>query len=122
MISAFTLCYSYNHRSAIDKSPLLSFYTRRFFRIAPLFYLAVIYYLWQDGFGPRYWLGDAPNITPANIAGNFVFLHSLNPYWINSIVPGGWSVFFVVFFFVFFLFFFVWFFFVFFVCVFFFLL
>lgn len=92
MISAFTLCYSYNHRSAIDKSPLLSFYTRRFFRIAPLFYLAVIYYLWQEGFGPRYWLGDAPNITPANIAGNFVFLHSLNPYWINSIVPGGWSV------------------------------
>lgn len=92
LISAFTLCYSYSNRSIQDKYPLVSFYIRRFFRIAPLYYLAVIFYLWLYGLGPRYWLGDAATITCNNIASNFFFLHGINPYWINSIVPGGWSV------------------------------
>lgn len=37
VVSAFSLCYTmpYHHR---ERRPLLSFYVRRFFRIAPLFY------------------------------------------------------------------------------------
>lgn len=59
---------------------------------APLFYLAVIFYLWRDGLGPRYWLGDAPGISYANIAATILFVNSISPYWINSVVPGGWTV------------------------------
>ena len=61
-------------------------------RIAPLYWLAIAYYLWQDGLGSRHWLGSQPSITPANILGNFTFVHGFNPYWINSIVNGGWSI------------------------------
>ncbi len=57
-----------------------------------MYYLGILYYLLQDGFGPRYWLGDETHITVLNIISNFTFLHGFNPYWINSLVPGGWSI------------------------------
>lgn len=87
--SAFTLFLSLSQRKEEKR---LSFFIRRFFRIAPMYYIGVAYYLWQDGFGPRYWLGDAPGITLANIISNIFFIHGVNPYWITSVVPGGWSI------------------------------
>ncbi|ASU33140.1 acyltransferase [Mucilaginibacter xinganensis] len=92
LLSAFTLFLSFNNRSATEKKPIRNYFIRRFFRIAPLYYVAILYYLWQDGTGPRYWLGDAKGISTANIASNFLFVHGFSPYWINSVVPGGWSV------------------------------
>jgi peptidoglycan/LPS O-acetylase OafA/YrhL len=92
VMSALTLYLSMNSRSRIEKNPNLNFFIRRFFRIAPLFYLGIIYYLWQDGTGPRYFLGDAPGISARNIISTFTFTNGFNPYWINSIVPGGWSI------------------------------
>jgi peptidoglycan/LPS O-acetylase OafA/YrhL len=90
--SAFTLFLSLANRKGLDNSPWFSFFVRRFFRIAPMYYLGICYYLWQDGFGPRYWLGDAPEVTGWNVLSNFTFLHGFNPYWITSVVPGGWSI------------------------------
>ncbi len=90
--SAFTLFLSFKSRSRQEHSPVRNFFLRRFFRIAPMYYLGICYYLIQDGLGPRYWLGDATHITPLNILSNFTFLHGLNPYWITSLVPGGWSI------------------------------
>jgi peptidoglycan/LPS O-acetylase OafA/YrhL len=92
MLSAFTLFLTYTYHSRQELYPKRNFFLRRFFRIAPLYYLAIIYYLWQDGFGPRPWLGSAPGVSPLNILSNFLMLHSFSPYWINSVVPGGWSV------------------------------
>jgi peptidoglycan/LPS O-acetylase OafA/YrhL len=76
----------------MKKKPNRNFFIRRFFRIAPLFYLAIIYYLFQNGFGPRYALGDCNVISTNNIIATTSFLNGFNPYWINSIVPGGWSI------------------------------
>ncbi len=90
--SAFTLYLSFQHKFQKEKSPIRNFFLRRFFRIAPMYYLGIIYYLYQDGLGARYWLGDATEITIANITANFLFLHGLNPYWITSVVHGGWSI------------------------------
>ncbi len=90
--SAFTLFYSFDFRKENEKRPNRNFFIRRFFRIAPLFYLSIFYYLFQNGFGPRYWLGDANEVTGANIISNLFFINGFNPYWINSIVPGGWSI------------------------------
>lgn len=90
--SAFTLFLSLAGRRTLEARPWLNFYIRRFFRIAPMYYLAICYYLWQDGFGPRFWLGDAHQVTSWNIAANIFFVHGLNPYWITSVVPGGWSI------------------------------
>lgn len=92
MVSAFTLFLSMEKRSHTEAFPVASFFIRRLFRIAPMYYLGIVYYLWQDGLGARYWLGDATEITFGNILANIVFLHGLNPYWITSLVPGGWSI------------------------------
>ncbi|WP_044511981.1 acyltransferase family protein [Hymenobacter sp. DG25B] len=92
IMSALTLFLSMSGRSKAERFATLNFFLRRFFRIAPLFYCAILYYLWQDGWGPRYWLGDAPGITLAGIIATITFTNGINPYWINSIVPGGWSI------------------------------
>lgn len=82
LLSAFTLFLSFNNRHAGEKKPIKNYFIRRFFRIAPLYYLAIVYYLWQDGTAH----------STANIISNVLFLHGFSPYWINSIVPGSWSI------------------------------
>ncbi len=92
MLSAFTLFLSFSRRGFKENNAILKYFIRRFFRIAPLYYVAIIFYLWLYGTGPRYWLGDATHVTTTNIISTFTFTNSFNPYWITSIVPGGWSV------------------------------
>lgn len=92
IMSAFTLYHSYQSRATREQFSTGNFFLRRIFRIAPLYWLAIIYYLWQDGFGPRRWLGDASFVTMENILSNITFTNGFNPEWINSIVPGGWSI------------------------------
>lgn len=93
VVSAFTLFLSFIRRKETELAVNRNFYIRRFFRIAPMYYLAIVYYLWQNGFGTRgKWMSGEPGITPANILSNVFFLHGTNPNWINTVVPGGWSV------------------------------
>lgn len=92
LASAFTLFMSFSSRSAKEIFPIRNFFIRRFFRIAPMYYIGICYYLFQDGLGSRYWLGDETHISALNILSNFTFLHGFYPYWITSIVPGGWSI------------------------------
>lgn len=92
LASAFTLFLSFKDRSTKETFPIRNFFIRRFFRIAPMYYMGICYYLFQDGLGSRYWLGNQTHISTLNILSNFTFLHGFNPYWINSLVPGGWSI------------------------------
>lgn len=92
LASAFTLFLSFKNRLTREKFPVRNFLLRRFFRIAPMYYLGIVYYLFQDGFGPRFWLGNETHITFLNVFSNFTFLHGFYPYWITSLVPGGWSI------------------------------
>lgn len=88
--SAITLSMSWDERVGSEKFPKIDFYIRRFFRIAPMFYVAIILYLIIDGYAQRYW---APNgIENWMTFATFLFLHGLHPETINSIVPGGWSI------------------------------
>lgn len=88
IISAFTIQLSYSRSSTSNSD----FFLKRFFRIAPMYYLAIGYFLWQDRLGPRWWTGYEQSIDIFTILANISFLHWLNPYWINSLVPGGWSI------------------------------
>jgi peptidoglycan/LPS O-acetylase OafA/YrhL len=92
ILSAFTLFLSFEQRIESESAPVKNYFIRRFFRIAPLFYLAIVYYLWQDGFGYHYWLGDVKEISLANIISNFTFTFGFNPYWLMSIVPYSWTI------------------------------
>lgn len=88
VISAFTLCLSFSKRSLIEKHSVINFYIRRFFRIAPLFYLSIIYYLWQQNF----WNANPNHFSLLNILTTFTFTNGVFPAFISNIVFGGWSI------------------------------
>ena len=90
--SAFTIFLTYASRYDKEINHTTNFFIRRFFRIAPMYYIGIIYFLCQDGTGARYWLGDATHVSSWNILSNLLFIHSISPYWITSVVPGGWSI------------------------------
>jgi len=88
IISALTLLLSYNKRKKYDRRPLLAFFIRRFFRIAPLFYSAAILYPVLSYLG----LFSNSNINYLDIVNTMLFIHGWDPERINLVVPGGWSI------------------------------
>jgi peptidoglycan/LPS O-acetylase OafA/YrhL len=88
--SALTLCLSWESRHTHETSPVQNFFLRRFFRIAPMFYIAIVFYMFLYGFSPRYF---APNgIEWWFVPLTALFLHGFHPETITSVVPGGWSI------------------------------
>lgn len=90
IVSAFTLMMSiYNRKEEIHA--LRSFYIRRFFRIAPMYYLAIIYF---TGAFLNFTLSSEgwSNVSLKGLILSFFFLNGLLPSTINSYVPGGWSI------------------------------
>jgi peptidoglycan/LPS O-acetylase OafA/YrhL len=90
IVSAFTLFLSMASRTARDTSPVLFFFIRRFFRIAPAFYLAAAFYLMKDGLRPGPWAPDG--IHAWQIIATLLFAHGWHPFAFNAVVPGGWSI------------------------------
>lgn len=90
--SAYTLCFSQTKRIQ-EKHQLKSFFVRRFFRIAPLYYFAIAWYFLTD---PVNNILKIINVTPhyefINVLANVFFLHGFVPFANNNIVPGGWSI------------------------------
>lgn len=84
--SAMTLCMSWNARH----DGVLPFYVRRFFRIAPMYYLAIPFFLWARGFGPSIYAPDGLGLRHILMA--VTFTHGLMPDTITSVVPGSWSI------------------------------
>jgi peptidoglycan/LPS O-acetylase OafA/YrhL len=77
--SAFTMVMSWRRRN----DGAIPFYVRRIFRIAPLFWLGILFYV---------------SIAPAtafevwHIVATATFTHGLFPQTISFVVPGGWSI------------------------------
>lgn len=90
MVSAMTLWASTGRRMRRDDHWIRDFAVRRFFRIAPLFYLGIVFYTWLYGFAPRYWAPDG--VTLNTVILTTAFLHGWHPESITSVVPGGWSI------------------------------
>ena len=84
--SALTLSMSWVSR----KESALTFYSRRFFRIAPMFWLAIPFFVWLNGTGSSLYAPDGIGIR--HIAMTAMFVHGFWPDTITSVVPGGWSV------------------------------
>ncbi|MDQ8195942.1 acyltransferase [Coraliomargarita sp. SDUM461004] len=90
MMSALTLLLSYQNRKS-ERSPTTNFFLRRAYRIAPLFWVAIIYYTWHN-YGIEHPVGDYQHVTIGSYLSHILLLHGFSPYWMNSLVPGGWSV------------------------------
>lgn len=87
IVSALTIFLSYSKRKNNEISPNRNFFIRRFFRIAPMFYLAILFY----SLSGNIWLTAFPG-SEGSLLSHIFFLHGFNPYWINADVPGGWSI------------------------------
>ena len=87
LVSAFTLFFSFDRRKHGEKNIHRNFFMRRLFRIIPMYYLGIIYYLWQNGHIANWGVNTAQTVFS-----NLLFIHGVNPYWITSLVPGGWSL------------------------------
>lgn len=92
--SAYTLCLSSEKRDR-ESHRHLKFAIRRYFRIAPLYYLGIlIYFLIRTGMNMLLSKEHPiPEVyTFPNIFSNIIFVHGFYEPANNTIVPGGWSI------------------------------
>ena len=78
----FTLLSVYGDRTV----PLKEFLIRRFFRIAPLFYLGAAFYQLAQ------FLSQGTTASAVDIVSTVLFIHVWEPHNINNVVPGCWSI------------------------------
>jgi peptidoglycan/LPS O-acetylase OafA/YrhL len=90
VVSAFTLFWSLKSRFPVERRPIASYFVRRLFRIAPLFWIATVFYAYHPG----YWrIMFAPaGIGAKQILTTLFFVHGWSPLTCNAVVPGGWSI------------------------------
>lgn len=86
IVSGLTLTLNYARRPFHG----LNFAARRFFRIAPMFYIGVVLYLTLAYTTSP----DLParSASVLDVAATLIFLHGWLPSAINTVVPGGWSI------------------------------
>ena len=85
MISAFGLALGYSGK-LVGSEALLDYFRRRFFRIAPLFYLMVGFYC------VYLYLMFGKVITLAQVAASLLFVFNLMPTQVAGFVWASWSI------------------------------
>jgi len=98
IMSSFTLFNSYSKRSLIDGiNTVKFFFIRRFFRIAPAYYLIGIWYIILSIITPRAFIYEDTGITDNPIDWfktmiGYLFLNGLYLPAISYLPPGAWSI------------------------------
>ncbi|MEO5910948.1 MAG: acyltransferase [Pelobium sp.] len=82
IVSAFTIFYSWGEKSKKESTPYRNFYLRRFFRIAPVYYLILI----------LTFLKNSSNISTLDFISHFFFINGFIPNYNNSILFVEWSI------------------------------
>lgn len=94
MVSALTLSLSWSHRQRIDQEPAKAFWARRFFRIAPMFYLILgVVYLFGAGNTTVVPTAMRHHIfTWTNLIAHLTFVFGWLPWFQNSWIGVEWSI------------------------------
>ena len=90
VVSAYTLCMSADGRW-IEKNNVRNFYIRRYFRIAPLYYIGIFIFATLSIINNDY-EKFSKEYSVLNVLSNLFFVHGAVPPASNSVVPGGWSI------------------------------
>lgn len=93
--SAYTMCLSVERLKITSNNYKIDFGIKRYFRIAPLYYIAIATYFLVSMVMLA--MKNGKFQMPAlyslkNIFANVFFLHGFYPPANNNIVPGGWSI------------------------------
>jgi peptidoglycan/LPS O-acetylase OafA/YrhL len=89
IVSGYTMMLTFGERD--DLAAARSFYIRRLFRIVPLFWGAIVFYLLlTHGEGFKRWAPDG--VSARDVLLTFGFLNWCSVTALNSVVPGGWSI------------------------------
>jgi peptidoglycan/LPS O-acetylase OafA/YrhL len=88
VISAFSLYLSLRSKRS-EKWKIRKYFLRRFFRIAPLWWFAIVVYVSASLMGDNTFFGRP---APWHILAAALFVHGFHPQTISDVVPGGWSI------------------------------
>ena len=94
IMSAYTLCLSKQARGD-EQLATKKYFIRRYFRIAPLYYVGILLYGSILLFGTEFRINTfllQPDYSMKAVLFHITFLHGLTPAYIHSVVPGGWSI------------------------------
>ena len=83
VVSAFTLALSSDNRRRKEQRPTTNFFIRRFFRLAPLYYLDILLTLLSRSPISGSW---------RDVLLGFAFLQGLGYHAIIHVAPGTWSI------------------------------
>lgn len=96
VISAVTITLTLDEetkRFGDDRSLIARrFYVKRFFRIAPLYYVAIAVYALGNFLAEHLDAQITPPHSMTDVVANIMFVHEWMPGAVNSVVPGGWSI------------------------------
>jgi peptidoglycan/LPS O-acetylase OafA/YrhL len=89
IVSAYTLFRSLDLRK---EKGFRNYFIRRFFRIAPLYYLIIIIvYIFTDG--NKYFLGTSESLDLLNLLTHIFFINGFFTNYFNSIIGVEWTIF-----------------------------
>ena len=89
LVSAFTIFMTLERALTKERVPVRSFYVRRVLRILPMFWVGIVLYAFLPGREHYY---AHFNLTASYYIVTALFQHTWHPYYINSVVPGCWTI------------------------------
>lgn len=93
VVSAYTLMRSMYARIDVEHMPMCKYFLRRFFRIAPAYYVVLLIVFFVNGKGFLYYVNpDDPTLTWQDLAAHFSFINGFFPYFTNDFLGVEWSV------------------------------
>jgi peptidoglycan/LPS O-acetylase OafA/YrhL len=92
VLSGLTVTWNYQMHCHEHARPLAAYFTRRFFRLSPMYYLTLVVLVFIGYNNVLEPTTIAPPVDLKNLALHFSYMHGLFPEYIRSILSPAWSL------------------------------